>query len=90
MPDKPSVSAMEIKTCAATAHVHMKKQFCAHFLGALFTGSNNNARVLAPMKSTESMGAKFMALAAISMDTPNIANLEPVNCVHVRLDCTPA
>merc|ERR1719408_373724 len=38
----------------------MKKQFCAHFCGAPFTGSIWRARIRAPMKRMASMGAKFI------------------------------
>ena len=33
------------------------------------------------------MSAKFMEMEVISVDSMNIVGLEPVRCVHVRLDC---
>merc|ERR1719191_1815105 len=57
---------MHRHVCSAKAYVHMKKQFCAHFCGAPFTGSICSARIRAPMKRTASMGAKNMEFVAPS------------------------
>jgi hypothetical protein len=42
------------------------------------------------MKSTESIGAKFIALAAFIIEFSNLEYLDPVNCVHVRENWTAA
>merc|ERR1719456_1033179 len=66
LPCKTNGTATEKHVCASSAYVHMKKQFCAHFCGFPLTGSMLSARMRAPMKSTASIGAKFMLAVAVS------------------------
>merc|ERR1719487_803165 len=85
-------TATEKHVCARSAYVHMKKQFCAHFWGFPLMGSIFNARMRAPIKSTASIGAKFMlAVATISAFSALLQKLAaiPVNCVQVRATWIP-
>merc|ERR1719156_480080 len=91
-PCKTNGTATEKQVCARSAYVHMKKQFCAHFWGLPLTGSMFNARIRAPMKSTASIGAKFMlAVAVIRAVSALLVKLAamPVNWVHVRATWMP-
>merc|ERR1719449_93324 len=86
-PCKTNGTATEKQVCERSAYVHMKKQFCAHFWGLPLTGSMFNARMRAPMKSTASIGAKFIdAVAVINAFSTLLVKLGamPVNCVHDR------
>merc|ERR1719235_1293277 len=64
-PCRTNGTATEKRVCARSAYVHMKKQFCAHFWGFPLMGSMFNARMRAPIKSTASIGAKFMLAVAV-------------------------
>merc|ERR1719261_319 len=68
--------AMVKHVWTSNAYVHMKKQFWAHFCGAPLTGSICKARILAPMKRTDNMGAKFIAFEATIMAFSNFENLD--------------
>merc|ERR1719487_1965072 len=91
-PCRTNGTATEKRVCARSAYVHMKKQFCAHFCGLPLTGSMFNARMRAPMKSTASIGAKFMlAVAVINAFSTLLVKPgnRPVNWVQLRAICMP-
>merc|ERR1719321_2156090 len=86
-PCKTNGTATEKHVCARSAYVHMKKQFWAHFWGLPLIGSMFNARIRAAMKSTASIGAKFMlAHAVIKAFSTLLVKLGamPVNWVQLR------